>query len=133
MLFLSDFYQLTSGKSFSRRGLFLCVFALVTALSLAACGEGYEMVRTTEVTPYGNSRTAGSGVMYVQAKMLPEKELKLENEVVEVQETEEVIEIVEEPEVVIIDPEPNPVVTEEENVEKVSKELDKVFGSAQRK
>lgn len=44
---------------------------------LTACGEGYEMVRTTDTVPYGNSRTAGSGVMYVKKSMLPEKKLNL--------------------------------------------------------
>ncbi len=44
---------------------------------LVACGDGWEAVRTDEIFPYGNQRTAGSGVMYVRAKMMPEKELKL--------------------------------------------------------
>ena len=45
---------------------------------LTGCGEGYEMVKTNAMFPYGNERTAGSGVAYVLAKMMPEKELKLE-------------------------------------------------------
>ena len=45
---------------------------------LAACGDGWEMVRVDDVVPYGNTRTAGTGVAYVRAKMMPEKELKLE-------------------------------------------------------
>ena len=45
---------------------------------LTGCGEGYEMVKTNTMFPYGNQRTAGSGVAYVLAKMMPEKELKLE-------------------------------------------------------
>lgn len=53
-------------------------YALLTVpLLLAACGDGYEPVRTTAF-PYGNQRTAGTGVAYVLAKMMPEKELKLE-------------------------------------------------------
>ena len=36
------------------------------------------MVKTNTMFPYGNQRTAGSGVAYVLAKMMPEKELKLE-------------------------------------------------------
>jgi hypothetical protein len=50
---------------------------LLAPLCLAACGEGWEMVRVTNVVPYGNSRTAGSGVAYVRAKMLPKKEVQL--------------------------------------------------------
>lgn len=45
---------------------------------LTACGEGYEIVKTTDMFPYGNQRTAGSGVAYVLAKMMPEKQLKVE-------------------------------------------------------
>ena len=45
---------------------------------LSACGEGWEVQRTDQVFPYGNQRTAGTGVVYVRAKMMPEKELKLE-------------------------------------------------------
>lgn len=52
--------------------------ALAAPLLLAGCGEGWEMVRTDQIVPYGNSRTAGTGVAYVRAKMLPQKELKLD-------------------------------------------------------
>lgn len=45
---------------------------------LTGCGEGYELIKTNTMFPYGNQRTAGSGVAYVLAKMLPKKELKLE-------------------------------------------------------
>lgn len=45
---------------------------------LSACGEGWEMQLTQSVLPYGNARTAGSGVIYVRAKLMPKKELKLE-------------------------------------------------------
>lgn len=51
---------------------------LCLPLALAACGEGWEMQLTNTVHPYGNARTAGSGVVYVRAKMLPEKDVKLE-------------------------------------------------------
>jgi hypothetical protein len=47
-------------------------------LFLAACGEGYEMIKTDTMFPYGNARTAGSGVAYVRANMMPEKTLKVE-------------------------------------------------------
>jgi len=46
---------------------------------LTGCGEGYELVKTNTMFPYGNQRTAGSGVAYVLAKMLPKKDLKLES------------------------------------------------------
>lgn len=57
----------------------LCVVLLTFVL--AACGEGGEWERKLTKThfPYGNQRTAGSGVAYVLAKMMPEKSLKLED------------------------------------------------------
>lgn len=57
---------------------FLRFMILASPIMLAACGDGWEMVRVDDVVPYGNSRTAGTGVAYVRAKMMPEKELKLE-------------------------------------------------------
>jgi hypothetical protein len=51
---------------------------LATPVLLAACGDGWEMIRVDDMVPYGNTRTAGTGVAYVRAKMLPQKELKLE-------------------------------------------------------
>jgi hypothetical protein len=51
---------------------------LILPLALTACGEGWEARRTTDVFPYGSQRTAGSGIIYVRAKLLPEKELKVE-------------------------------------------------------
>ncbi len=56
---------------------FMKLLVLSAPLLLAACGEGYEMIRTDTMFPYGNQRTAGSGVAYVRAKMLPEKDLVL--------------------------------------------------------
>lgn len=50
---------------------------LAAPVFLTAC-EGYEMIKTDTMFPYGNQRTAGSGVAYVLARMAPEKELKLE-------------------------------------------------------
>ncbi len=50
---------------------------LCAPLMLVSCGEGWEVQRIDNVVPYG-SRTAGSGVAYVRAKMMPEKELKIE-------------------------------------------------------
>jgi hypothetical protein len=51
---------------------------LASPIMLVACGDGWEMIRVDDVVPYGNTRTAGTGVAYVRAKMMPEKELKLE-------------------------------------------------------
>jgi hypothetical protein len=48
---------------------------LSAPLLLTACGEGYDMERIKGVVPYTLERTAGTGVAYVRAKMLPEKEL----------------------------------------------------------
>lgn len=43
-------------------------------LTLTACGgEGWEMRKTTTTFPYGNQRTAGSGVEFVRASMMPAK------------------------------------------------------------
>lgn len=50
---------------------------LAAPLCLAACGDGWEMVRTDAMFPYGNKRTAGTGVAYVVAKMMPKKDLNL--------------------------------------------------------
>lgn len=44
---------------------------LAAPLLLAGCGEGYDLVKTDTMFPYGNQRTAGSGYAYVLAKMLP--------------------------------------------------------------
>lgn len=56
---------------------FLKYLVLAAPLALAACGDGWEMTRT-EQFPYGNQRTAGTGVAYVRAKLLPKKELNLD-------------------------------------------------------
>lgn len=50
---------------------------LSVPLMLAAC-DGYEWQLTNTHFPYGNQRTAGSGVIYVLAKMMPEKSLNLQ-------------------------------------------------------
>lgn len=83
---------------FSRVFLFLS-----SLLLLSACGEGWEMKLDNAVFPYGNSRTAGSGVVYVRAKLLPEKALNLEVESAVEQSSESananIVEVVESPEV----------------------------------
>ncbi len=45
----------------------------VSAPLLAACGEGWVMQPTRGAVPYTEERTAGSGVAWVRAYMLPEK------------------------------------------------------------
>lgn len=59
---------------------FLRMSLLTLPLFLGACGEGWEAQKTTSYKPYGNYRTAGSGVVYVRAKLLPKKDLNLESE-----------------------------------------------------
>lgn len=58
---------------------FMCLLAL--PVLLAACGEGWSVAYTKDILPYGNSRTAGSGVIYVRDLMMPAKCLKLEKHV----------------------------------------------------
>ena len=48
-------------------------FLLASPLLLLWACDGYELVRTDTMFPYGNQRTAGSGYAYVLAKMLPPK------------------------------------------------------------
>ena len=62
-------------KTFSKTTL---LSLLAVPFLLTACGEGYELIKTDTMFPYGNERTAGSGYAYVLAKMLPKKEVKLE-------------------------------------------------------
>ncbi len=63
---------------------FLRSAAAVSVLFLAGCGEGWVMQDYTG-TPYGD-RTAGKGVQYVRAKMLPEKGPVIEAEMEEHQD-----------------------------------------------
>lgn len=51
---------------------------LSAPLVLTACGEGWEVSRTSDYGTYEMDRTAGTGVAYVRAKMLPEKEIVVE-------------------------------------------------------
>ncbi len=50
----------------------LLALPVLFALPLAGCGEGYEMV-SYDGFPYNNIRTAGSGIAYVRANLLPER------------------------------------------------------------
>jgi hypothetical protein len=60
--------------AFSKRR---ALFAVACSLTLSACGDGWETVEYSGRVPYTLERTAGSGIAYVRAKMLPEKELNL--------------------------------------------------------
>lgn len=51
----------------------LSAISILACLALSGCGEGWELVKY-EGNPYSNSRTAGSGVAYVLARMAPAKE-----------------------------------------------------------
>jgi hypothetical protein len=51
----------------------LVLGCMLPALGLAACGEGWEVVKFQGQVPYTEERTAGAGVSYVRAYMLPEK------------------------------------------------------------
>ena len=52
--------------------LSILLLSTLSPLALSACGEGYEVVPYHGV-PYTEERTAGWGVQYVRAHMLPEK------------------------------------------------------------
>lgn len=93
-------------------------FMLGFSFMLAGCGEGWEAQRTTSF-PYGNQRTAGSAIAYVQAKMMPEKEIKI---VPVSRHLEPEALVVEEPEVV-------PVPEMSETTEK----MEEIFTEVQRK
>jgi|GEM_PF-669701 len=51
---------------------------LSAPLLLTACGEGWEVQRVSNYGTYEGDRTAGTGVVYVRAKMLPKKEFVVE-------------------------------------------------------
>lgn len=55
---------------------FLMLGTALSVLFLTGCGEGWEM-RTYNNTPYGD-RTAGGGVEYVRAHMMPAKGVQAE-------------------------------------------------------
>lgn len=74
----------------------LMMGAIVPALFLAGCGDGWEM-RAYNNIPYGD-RTAGSGVEYVRAHMMPVKG----------------------PVVKVVEPKLEPVVTTDEPVEEIT-------------
>ncbi len=73
---------------------------LCAPLLLTACGEGWEVQRVSDYGTYEGGRTAGTGVAYVRAKMLPKKELVAEpvmEEITAVVVSEEEAKPIEEP------------------------------------
>lgn len=100
----------------SFRSVFLCL-SLLVSFALAGCGEGWE-TQTVTSFPYGDERTAGSAIAYVQFKLLPEKPLKI----VPVQRDVSPEPIVEKP--------AEPKVFRQEDT---TKKMDKLFKTAQQK
>ncbi len=97
---------------------------LAAPLLLGACGEGYEMVRSDSF-PYNNERTAGTGVAYVLAKLMPERELNLEP-----------VTRAEEPKVIepaSAEPVAEPVAETKEILDDLETEMDEIFEDAQKK
>tara|TARA_Y100000590_G_scaffold470314_1_gene663622 strand:- start:69301 stop:69636 length:336 start_codon:yes stop_codon:yes gene_type:complete len=68
----------------------LKISALLIPMALSACGDGWQVVYTKDVFPYGDGRTAGVGVIYVREIMMPAKELKLVDDMPKVEEQEAV-------------------------------------------
>jgi hypothetical protein len=62
-------------KTYARFMVF--AFTGVSLLALAACGEGYTPVKIRGQVPYTEERTAGPGIAYVRAHMMPEKTVVL--------------------------------------------------------
>lgn len=102
--------------SFKRFGLMTLT---LLPLSLSACGgEGWEM-QLTKRFPYGNERTAGSGVEYVRASMMKPKG--------------PIIEAPKEPVVMIPPPAPDPVIQIPPPPSEPVKPADPMFNKMQRK
>lgn len=101
---------------------------LATPLALAACGDGYELVQTDTIFPYGNQRTAGSGYAYVLAKLLPPKTEPIlqpvapRTEPEPIQQTKQIIEDIPEPveepviEEPVIEEPPEPIAQDPEEI-----------------
>lgn len=71
-------------KTYKRVLIALCG---VSTMAVAACGEGYEVVKVRGSVPYTEERTAGPGVSYVRAHLMPAKSIVLPEPVVIQQET----------------------------------------------
>ncbi len=55
----------------------LIAVSAFSTLTLAACGDGWDMVQIRDQVPYTDERTAGPGIAYVRAHMMPEKSVVL--------------------------------------------------------
>lgn len=53
--------------------LLIMVSGFILSCTLSACGEGWEIVEVRNQVPYTEERTAGPGVAYVRALLLPAK------------------------------------------------------------
>lgn len=97
------------------------VALLSLPLLLAACGDGYEEVRTNEMFPYGNQRTAGSAVAYVRGQLMPKREMNLSSEATKKEVTEA--------------PKKAPVAQKDSDdiLDDLKKDMDEIFEKSQRK
>lgn len=75
-------------KTYKRVMIALCG---VSTMALAACGEGYEVVKHRGSVPYVEERTAGPGVSYVRSHLMPAKSVVLPEPEAVVVETEAVV------------------------------------------
>ncbi len=94
----------------------LLLGAALPALALAGCGEGWEMKRY-DGFPYNNMRTAGSGVEYVRANLMPKRGT--------------VIDIMEPLDDVYYDPPPEQII--EAPADDLVQDADEIFEERQRK
>ena len=107
---------------------------LSAPLVLTACGEGWEVQRTSNYVPYDMERTAGTGVVYVRAKMLPKKELVAElvaepvMEEIKAEAEVEEVKLMEEPEPVL---EAEEIFTEAQQKGVASKKMTKIEDTAE--
>lgn len=108
-ILLTPFFFLAVPAGDDQMKNFVKFGAIASVLFLAGCGEGWEM-RAYNNTPYGE-RTAGSGVEYVRANMMP----------------------VRGPVVKALEPKLEPVVTTDEPVDtQVDDDIDDLVGSGEK-
>lgn len=113
-----------------KKSLLFAVSALFIA-PLAGCGEGFEPVAYTGF-PYGNIRTAGTGVAYVRANMLPERGPVIEAAQPENEGIIEVPEPQREPEPAPAVEEPEPLQETKDILENIDEQAgDKIFNDTQ--
>ncbi len=96
-------------------------------LLLTACGEGYEMV-SYDGFPYGNARTAGTGVAYVRANMMPARGPAIRAEMPEAEKVLEQEMVQPEPA-----PAPEPVAEPASESDSLIEQAEEIFRRMQRK